>query len=65
MSATDNQQIKAGRMCAPVTDDTYAAYIDHKNACRRRMDMKELSNEQFLQVLLDVYAFHLENGGDA
>lgn len=46
-----------------VDDHVYDAFRRQKEACRQRMDQKELTNAEFLQVLLDVHALHFDCGG--
>lgn len=60
----DTSTLGLGGATAHVEADILNAYHRQKEACRQRLGQKELTNEEFLQVLLDVHALHLDLGGD-
>lgn len=61
------RQRETERIEGPVTQevdpDIAERYYDHKEETRKRLDRSELTNEEFLEVLLDVHSLHLEDGG--
>lgn len=42
-------------------DDVWQRYRDMRMDAQDRMDITELTNTQFVSMLLDVYALHLED----
>lgn len=43
------------------SDDVWDRYRSMRSDAQDRMDAKELTNIQFVELLLDVYALHLED----
>lgn len=44
-----------------IDDSVYGRFKVEKDAARERMDVDELTNHDFMSILLDVYTLHLED----
>lgn len=54
--------LQAGSFSAPMDESTAERFYDHKEKTRKRLGWDELRNEEFIEILLDVQALHLEDG---
>lgn len=46
-------------------EDTRTRFNSAKRRAQSRMGRSDLSNDEFMALLLDVYQLHLHEGGDA
>lgn len=55
-------EVTAAGIRFPGSDNLHKQFYDQKEASRERLDVPELKNGDFLQILLDTHSLHLEDG---